>query len=227
MTFGTITSFQILSSGNSSSNLVYAVEVNGTTLSVDPKTGNVTWFVNSTDFRLKYVVTDSNNNSASMSPSVTLCNCRNGGTCNPAVANPLFETTNNLLTYGDCTCKSGFKGAFCQTQVSYCSQDPCFEGVNCTDNYTTESADCDPCPAGYIGDGRKCYGIVLFIFLDVLSICRSIRMRGLTRLFKTTGFWNTLNVKMRENEGLESNSIMLLSTFYIFRPTNYAIGSCL
>ena len=159
VTFGTTASFQILASGNSSSNLVFTIEANGTTLSVDPNTGNVTWFVNSTDFRLKYVVTDSNNNSASLSPTVTLCNCRNGGTCNPAVANPLFESRNTLLTYGDCTCRPGSTGAFCEEQVSYCLENPCFEGVNCTDNFTSESADCDPCPAGYIGDGRKCYGI--------------------------------------------------------------------
>ena len=156
-------SFQIIAYSNISALLNYTIEVNGTTLSVDPNTGNVTWFVNSTDFRLRYVVTDSNNNSAALSPTVTLCNCRNGGTCNPAVANPLFETTNNLLTYGECTCRSGFTGAFCEDQVSYCLQEPCFEGVNCTDNFTSGSADCGPCPSGYIGDGRKCFGIAYFL----------------------------------------------------------------
>ena len=156
-------SFEIVASSNTSSSLVYSIQANGTELTVDPTTGNVTWFINSTDFRLRYVVTDSNNNSASLSPTVTLCNCRNGGTCNPATTNTLVESTNNLLIYGECTCLSGFSGAFCQTSVTYCLQEPCFEGVNCTDNITTQSADCDPCPTGYIGDGRKCFGITILL----------------------------------------------------------------
>ena len=160
VTFNTMYSFQILASSNISANLTYSIETNGTSLSVDPSKGNVTWFVNSTDFRLKYIVTDSNNNSASLSPTVTLCYCLNGGTCNPAVANSLFESANNLLVYGECTCPSGFTGAFCQNSISYCTQDPCFEGVNCTDNFTSQSAVCDPCPTGYIGDGRKCFGML-------------------------------------------------------------------
>ena len=128
----------------------------------------MTWFVNSTDFRLKYVVVDSNNNSASLSPTVTLCNCQNGGACNPLVANTLFESTNNLLIYGECTCPAGFADAFCQNPISYCTQDPCFEGVNCTDNFTSQSAVCDPCPLGYIGDGRKCFGMNFYIRLLLL-----------------------------------------------------------
>ena len=156
-------SFQLTALSNISAVLIYSIEANGTELTVDSKKGNVTWFINSTDFRLKYVVTDSNNNSASLSPTVTLCNCRNGGSCNPATANTQFESTNNLLIYGECTCLSGFSDAFCQTPVTYCSQEPCFEGVNCTNNATTQSADCDPCPTGYFGDGRKCFGITLML----------------------------------------------------------------
>ena len=167
MTFNTVFSFQILASSNDSSDLVYKIEANGTVVNVDSSTGNVTWFINSTDFRLKYVVTDSNNNSASLSPIVNLCNCRNGGTCNPSEPNVLFESTNNFMTYGDCTCRSGFSGAFCQESVDYCFQEPCYEGVNCTNNATTQSADCGLCPTGYIGDGRKCYGMALKCHLIV------------------------------------------------------------
>ena len=151
--------FQIMASSNNSGTLKYSIEANGTEPVVDPATGTVTLLINSTDFRLKYIVTDSNNNSAALSPTVTLCNCQNGGKCNSSVANTLFESTNNLLTYGECTCAPGFEGAFCQNKISYCMQDPCFEGVNCTDNFTSQSAVCDPCPSGYIGGGRKCYGM--------------------------------------------------------------------
>ena len=163
VTFNTTVTFKILASNTTSSTLVYKIEANGTEPVVDSKSGNVTWFINSTDFRLKYVITDSNNNSASLSPTVTMCNCRNGGVCNPSVANTLFDSTNNLLNYGECKCQSGFTGAFCQTPVSYCLQKPCFEGVSCT-NVTSQSADCGSCPTGYIGDGRKCYGMSFCAF---------------------------------------------------------------
>ena len=166
-------------------------------MNVDPITGNATWFINSTDFRLKYVVKDSNDNSASFSPTVTLCNCHNGAACNPSVANTLFTSINNLLIYGACTCPSGFTGAFCQNAVSYCLQEPCFEGVNCTDDYRTQTALCDSCPLGYVGDGRKCYGtnfslhVLIFQYnllqllfatnCDLVLIETSLRKHNLTK----------------------------------------------
>ena len=159
MEHGQTYSFQIVASSNSSSSLRYSFEANGTTLEVDPITGNVTWFVNSTDFRIRFVVKDSSNNTAMLAPTVRLCYCLNGGACNASVENTKHDHLNNLLSFGECTCKSGFTDAFCQTSVSYCLEDPCFEGVNCTDNVTTQHADCDPCPTGYVGDGRKCYGM--------------------------------------------------------------------
>ena len=166
--------FQIMAFSNNTGNLNYSIEANGTEPVVDSATGNVTLFINSTDFRLRYVVTDSHNNSASLSPTVTLCNCQNGGTCDPSTANTLFYSTNNLLIYGECTCQPGFEGAFCQSAISYCSQYPCFEGVNCTDNYTSHTAVCGPCPAGLIGDGSKCYGM---IFSSILTCMQFILTR--------------------------------------------------
>ena len=100
-----------------------------------------------------------------------LCYCLNGGACDLSVENSLFVELNNLLTIGECTCKPGFSGAFCQTKVSYCLEAPCFEGVNCTDNFVAERADCNPCPTGYIGDGRKCYG--MFASCDCIFRCVS------------------------------------------------------
>ncbi len=125
---------------------------------VDPNTGNFTWLVNSNDFKLTFVVTDASNNSARFSPFVNLCYCLNGGACDISTANTIETTTNNLLQYGECTCKPGFIGGFCQNNISYCVEDPCFEGVNCTDNFVNGTADCESCPTGYIGDGRKCFG---------------------------------------------------------------------
>ena len=163
--------FHVVASSNISSKLVYSIEANGTNVSIDPDTGNATWFVDSIDFRLKFVVTDSFNNTASLSPTVTLCYCLNGATCDPAVMNSQSQPINNLLFYGECSCAPGFAGAFCQETVSYCTEDPCFEGVNCTDNATTKAADCDPCPTGYIGDGRKCFGMYHnFLTYDLLSL---------------------------------------------------------
>lgn len=134
------------------------MEANGTNVVLNASTGSFTWFVNSTDFRLRFIVTDSSNNSVSIAPIVRLCNCLNGATCNASTTNPLVESLNNLLAYGECTCKPGFVGGLCETSVSYCSEEPCFAGVNCTDNIVNATADCDKCPTGYIGDGRKCYG---------------------------------------------------------------------
>ena len=159
-------SFQIVASSNSSSSLRYSFEANGTTLEVDPLTGNVTWFVNSTDFRIRFIVMDSNNNTAMLAPTVRLCYCLNGGACNASVENTKYDQLNNLLSFGECSCMAGFTDAFCQTSVSYCLEDPCFEGVNCTDNATTQHADCDPCPTGYEGDGRKCFGMSLHILFE-------------------------------------------------------------
>ena len=161
-------SFQIVASSNTSSTLTYAVETNGTNVEVDPISGNVTWNINSTDFRLKFLVTDSNNNTAALSPTVTLCYCLNNALCNSSISNEITQPLNNLLTYAACTCTSGFTGAFCQESISYCLEDPCFEGVNCTNNVTTRSAVCDSCPTGYEGDGRKCFGINFFLFYSCI-----------------------------------------------------------
>ncbi len=143
---------------NATGTLTYSVEANGTSVNVDSKTGNFTWLVSSKDFKLTYVVKDAGNNSATLSPFVNLCYCLNDATCDITVANTLETTQNNLLQYGECTCKPGFIGGFCQNNISYCVNDPCFEGVECRDNFVNSTADCASCPSGYIGDGRKCFG---------------------------------------------------------------------
>ena len=160
-------------STNSSQNLTYFAYANGTSLNIDKHTGQFTWFVNSNNFRLTFKVVDSNNGTASISPIVQLCYCLNGGVCNPSVVNEEARTVNNLLTYEDCICPLGHVGAYCEEKIEFCLEDPCFEGVNCTNNATALSADCGPCPYGYVGDGRKCAGAlqnVLFNFASVKAL---------------------------------------------------------
>ena len=156
--------FQVTATSNSSSNLTYSINTNGTSVTMDPATGSFTWFVNSSDFRLNFIVQDSNG-VVNFAPSITLCYCLNNATCNISSVNQLANSTNNLLTYGECTCLPGYDGAFCQDSASLCEGSPCFDTVNCTDNFANMSADCGPCPTGYIGDGRKCFGMApLFIY---------------------------------------------------------------
>eukprot|EP00794_Sanderia_malayensis_P020653 gene20653-22694_t len=157
VTYGQMMNFTILSNGTGT--LHFSIVANGTTVVVNSSTGFVQWFVNGTNFRLKYIVRDSNNRTGTLSPFVNYCHCLNGASCNSTKLNTLAPITNTLLQYGTCTCLTGYTGAFCQNRISYCEEDPCFEGVNCTENFANLTADCAPCPEGYIGDGRKCYDL--------------------------------------------------------------------
>ena len=141
------------------SNLTHSVVASGTDVDVQPETGFVTWHVKSARFSLTFVAVDSNGNSASVTPKVTLCYCLNGGYCNASKVNRFVQAANSQVTYADCQCQTGYSGAFCQTVTNFCEEDPCFEGVNCTNNYTIGKGVCDDCPKNYTGDGRNCYSM--------------------------------------------------------------------
>ena len=61
-----------------------------------------------------------------------------------------------------CTCKIGYRGdgyKSCQ-DVDGCAGHPCSPLVKCHDvSAPGTGAKCDPCPSGYIGDGKKCHDI--------------------------------------------------------------------
>ena len=76
------------------------------------------------------------------------------------------------VDYDQCLCKVGFEGQHCEIVLDPCKDNPCFPGVNCTNNFTipeSPSADCDPCPSGFDGDGRKCFGKNSISVFDEMS----------------------------------------------------------
>ncbi|KAK1791468.1 hypothetical protein P4O66_013474, partial [Electrophorus voltai] len=66
--------------------------------------------------------------------------CENGATC-----------TNTGQGSYTCTCRPGFTGASCETQVNECSDNPCRNGGSCTDLENTYNC---ACPPGFYG--RNC-----------------------------------------------------------------------
>ena len=47
-----------------------------------------------------------------------------------------------------CLCDPGYTGASCQTDINYCSPDPCENGGTCNDLPTAFSCDCPPAWTG-------------------------------------------------------------------------------
>ncbi len=54
---------------------------------------------------------------------------------------------------------AAYSGDFCGEDRNGCAEIQCFEGVECLDVAAPGvGAMCEPCPAGYTGDGEKCFG---------------------------------------------------------------------
>ena len=64
--------------------------------------------------------------------------CQNGGTCLEGVGTCRY----------DCTCKAGYSGAQCQTNINECASTPCQNGGTCTDLVNSYSC---ACRSGYYG----------------------------------------------------------------------------
>ena len=151
----------ISASSNSSTNLTYSLRTNGTSVtSSNSATGVFTLVVTQqTNFSVEYVVSDENANTALLRPTLYYCYCLNNATCNASQANLFSSASDVYINYRACSCTPGYEGAFCETLVNLCEQNPCFTNVSCTDNHVTNTADCDSCPANYVGDGRQCTGM--------------------------------------------------------------------
>ena len=55
-----------------------------------------------------------------------------------------------------------WEGHFCSEDVDGCREIGCFEGMICFDIPAPEvGVICGPCPEGFLGDGRKCYGMCI------------------------------------------------------------------
>lgn len=103
-----------------------------------------------------------------------MCACENGGQC---VAPELGDKLNNdskFIVQG-CTCAAGYTGRFCENDIDACTfnGNPCFTGVNCTDQPPPANITgfiCGPCPSGYFGDGLECIGKSRMIMLRVMNL---------------------------------------------------------
>ncbi|XP_044288680.1 delta and Notch-like epidermal growth factor-related receptor [Varanus komodoensis] len=67
--------------------------------------------------------------------------CQNNGTCIDIVQK---HDGNNFT----CTCPTGYTGELCQSEIDYCSQQPCKNGGTC---YSSISGFSCQCPEGYLG----------------------------------------------------------------------------
>jgi len=125
---------------------------------------NFTWNVTSSErVKFTFIATDEFNASVSSIPTIKMCACENGGQC---VAPELGDKLNNdskFIVQG-CTCAAGYTGRFCENDIDACTfnGNPCFTGVNCTDQPPPANITgfiCGPCPSGYFGDGLECTDI--------------------------------------------------------------------
>ena len=67
----------------------------------------------------------------------------------------------NTIGWFYCTCADGYEGdGVTCTEIDGCADNPCFEGVACTDaDPPSEGFTCGECPAGTEGDGEICTDI--------------------------------------------------------------------
>ena len=114
------------------------------------------------------------NASVSSTPAIKMCACENSGQC---VAPELGDKLNNdskFIVQG-CTCGAGYTGRFCESDIDACTfnRNPCFRGVNCTDEKAPANITgfiCGPCPSGYSGDGIQCTGKSRLNILWVMNL---------------------------------------------------------
>jgi hypothetical protein len=112
---------------------------------VDPLTDvsvtiSVCWVAPDIPSRPPQVTDDSPVTCPAQTPcSPSPCSASGTASCDPTGINPSQFT---------CTCKAGFSGLLCQTQIDECASDPCINGGTCQD--LVDGFNCS-CPDGYSG----------------------------------------------------------------------------
>ncbi|XP_019620648.1 PREDICTED: mucin-like protein isoform X1 [Branchiostoma belcheri] len=135
------------------------------TLSVAGDVATFSWVVTSDEpFNLQVDVTNSENATAQLWPTVNMCSCLNGGFCEGQAAAEQNINGNTKFTTLECTCPAGYTGERCESDIDACVENfnPCFSGVVCTDlppPADIDGFDCGDCPPGFNGDGQNCIDI--------------------------------------------------------------------
>ncbi|CAH1253065.1 MUC4 [Branchiostoma lanceolatum] len=132
----------------------------------DGDTATFSWNVSSAEpFDLQIDVTNENNASAQLWPTVYLCACQHGGFCEQDIEEEgNFTThTNGTRKFEElpCTCAVGYTGENCESELDACAENfnPCFAGVTCEDLPPPAGMHgyvCGECPTGFDGDGQNC-----------------------------------------------------------------------
>lgn len=108
-------------------------------------------------------VTGSDGSSSELRPMIVLCPCEHPSRCIEDEVVQIQRESGARFIILSCGCPSGFTGQFCESKIDACVENnqPCFPGVKCYDLNSSGGKTgyrCDPCPAGYRGDGAICEG---------------------------------------------------------------------
>ena len=108
-------------------------------------------------------VTGSDGSSSELRPMIVLCPCKHPSRCIEDEVVQIQRESGARFIILSCGCPSGFTGQFCESKIDACVENnqPCFPGVKCYDLNSSGGKTgyrCDPCPAGYRGDGAICEG---------------------------------------------------------------------
>ncbi|XP_035660298.1 uncharacterized protein LOC118405005 [Branchiostoma floridae] len=140
--------------------VTFSLSGNGTMTSSGNFTATYSWLPTSAEKAfVEFIVTDTAGAASCSTPKITICGCQNNGTC----AFDRIVSRENGFAVSPCTCVPGFDGDLCEQDANGCADNPCFQGVTCTDvkgaiNETAgeKGYKCGPCPADTTGDGETC-----------------------------------------------------------------------
>ncbi|XP_033728931.1 uncharacterized protein LOC117318039 [Pecten maximus] len=77
------------------------------------------------------------------------CGCKHHGECVSRTVN--YNRTANSY---ECNCPTSYTGSRCESRVSACRSNPCYQGVTCSD--VGDGFRCGQCPVGMTGNGITC-----------------------------------------------------------------------
>ncbi|KAK7901518.1 hypothetical protein WMY93_018287 [Mugilogobius chulae] len=117
--------------------------------------GMLSWTpLSTTAVQIQLKISDSSSTTLFV-PTIKLCNCVNGGTCQ-------YDTPTQSQLLGKflivaCLCPNGFGGAFCEKRTNVCNGLPCYPGVACVPLNTAGDFSCGPCPNNTVANGKEGY----------------------------------------------------------------------